>query len=154
MQSAAWKDLPPECGNEKVAYATGGYFGRGDARACYAEMQKQGGFQKFMKSPEEMGVRSRQRQQQDMPPMTPEQYQQSQQLMQQMQPFMQQMSPMMQQMQGGGMPSGPRPTGHPTITQPGPQQMPPDMPQMTPEEQERMRLHMQQQMQRTPQPTQ
>jgi hypothetical protein len=146
MQSAMWKDMPPECGNEKLAYATAGYLGRGDARACFAEMQRQGGFQKFMKSPEEMGVRPRQSQQQNMSPMTPEQYQQSQQIMQQMQPFM-------QQMQGGTMPSGQRPTGQPNLMQPGPQQMPQGMPQMTPEQQELMRQQMQQQPQTQP-PTQ
>lgn len=38
MQSK-FENLPPECGNEKLAYATGGYLGRSDGPACMAEIQ-------------------------------------------------------------------------------------------------------------------
>lgn len=148
-------NLPPECQDSSLAKATGGILGRTNMAACRAAVERQGGPMSIMKSPEqlqqEFGARRPQRQQQDMPPMTPEQYQQSQQMMQQMQPFMQQMQPMMRQMQPGMTPPGQRFMGQPGMTQPRQQQMPTDMPQMTPEQQEQMRLQMQQ---RAPQPAQ
>lgn len=151
-----YKNLPPECGDPRLQQMTGGMLGVGNAKACRASVDRQGGLMNFMKSPEEMqqelGGRRTQTQQRDMPAMTPEQYQQSQQLMQQMQPFMQQMSPMMQQMQGGPMPSGQRSSGQPNMMLPGSQQMPQGMPEMTPEQQEQMRRQMLQQ--QTPPPTQ
>lgn len=92
-----------------------------------------------------------------MPPMTPEQYQQMQLMMQQMAPLMQQMQPMMRQMQPG-MPS-------PTLTVPGrapsgsmpsgttagqPQNLISTPPQMTPEQEERLRQQMLQELEQQP----
>src|SRR5690242_14453617 len=109
-----YQNLPPECQDSSLAKATGGIFGRTNMAACRAAVDRQGGPMSIMKSPEQLqqeyGARRPQRQQQDMPPMTPEQYQQTQQMMQQMQPMMQQMQPM--------MPRGQMPTGQPQPMQP------------------------------------
>ena len=149
-----YQNLPPECQDSSLAKATGGILGRTNMAACRAAIDRQGGPMSIMKSPEQLqqeyGARRPQRQQQDMPPMTPEQYQQTQQMMQQMQPMMQQMQPMMQQMPQGMMPSGQMPMGHPAT---GQQQIQPTMPEMTPQQQEQMRQQMQQQPQTQP-PTQ
>jgi hypothetical protein len=138
-------NLPPECQDSPLAKATGGILGRTNMAACRAAVDRQGGPMSIMKSPEQLqqeyGARRPQRQQQDMPPMTPEQYQQTQQMMQQMQP-------MMQQMPQGMMPSGQRPMAQPAT---GQQQIQPTMPEMTPQQQEQMRRQMQQQMQQQPQ---
>ena len=145
-----YQNIPPECeGNHVLSTLTMNKLGRADEAACRAAIERQGGPMSIMKSPEQMqqefGARRPQGQQQDMQSMTPEQYQQSQQMMQQM-------SPMMQQMQGGMMPQGQRPAGRgmgqPTMTQPGPQQMPQGPPpQMTPQQQEQLQQQMLQQIQ-------
>jgi hypothetical protein len=137
-------NLPPECQDSSLAKATGGILGRTNMAACRAAVDRQGGPMNIMKSPEQLqqeyGARRPQRQQQDMPPMTPEQYQQTQQMMQQMQPMMQQVQPM--------MPRGQMPTGQPQMMQPAQQQMPQGMPpQMTTEQQELLRQQMLQQIQ-------
>lgn len=144
-----YQNVPPECqGNTTLSVVSGGKLGRADEAACRAAIDRQGGPMSIMKSPEQLqqeyGARRPQRQQQDMPPMTPEQLQQTQQLMQQMQPMMRQMQPGM--MPPGMTPQGQTPTGQPAMGQPG-------MPQMTTEQQEQMRQQMLQQ-QQAPQPAQ
>lgn len=143
-----YQNVPPECqGNTTLSVVSGGKLGRADEAACRAAIDRQGGPMSIMKSPEQLqqeyGARRPQRQQQDMPPMTPEQLQQTQQMMQQMQP-------MMRQMQPGMPPTGQSPMGQPAT---GQQQIRPTMPEMTPQQQEQMRQQMQQQMQQQ-QPTQ